>query len=403
MPVTIRDVRAICTNPSGFNLVIVRIDTSEPGLYGLGCATYTYRYNSVKNVVEEYLKPWLIGRDVARIEDTWQMLHVNAYWRSGPILNNALSGIDMALWDIKGKMAGMPLYDLLGGKTRDAVPVYRYAERNDLHTLVEDVQKLIEEDARYIRIQWSNHDPYPIADRAPKGSLPGFYIDPLTYCRDTVKMFDFVRKQVGEDVELCHDTHERVPPTQAVWLAKNLEPYRLFFLEDPVAPDQGEWLRILRSQSTTPIAFGELFVNPLEWETIVADRLLDFMRIHITQIGGITPARKVTAFCEQYGVRMAWHGSPDSSPIGHMVNMQLDMAMHNFGIQEWPELDDLLYEMFPGAPVVKGSYATINDGPGLGIDFDEELAKRYPPINFKTKWIEMRLPDGSIQSLRLAQ
>lgn len=397
MAVTIKSIRTICTRPSGFNQVVVRIDTSEPGLYGLGCATFTYRWRAVKEVVENYFQPLLIGREVSRIEDIWQMLNVNSYWRSGPIMNNAMSGVDMALWDIKGKLANMPLYDLLGGKMREAVPVYRYTETTRLETLADEVMKLRQEGCQHVRIQWHWHDQPPVKDRAPKGALPGFYIDPEAYCRDTVKMFEYIRKHCGEDFELCHDVHERIPNAMALGLLKALEPYRPYFVEDPVSPDQGEWLRHARSQSTTPIAFGELFVNPVEWETVVKDRLIDFMRAHITQIGGITPARKLTALCEQFGIRMAWHGSPDSSPLMHAANMHLDMSMNNFGIQEWPELNALEYDMYHGAPVVKGGYAYVNDKPGLGIEIDEALMERYPAEDYVTPWIEMRSPDGSIQ------
>lgn len=397
MAVTIRDVKVICTKPSGFNQIIVKLETSEPGLYGLGCATFTYRWNAVKMVLEEYFKPLLVGRDVSRIEDIWQMLNVNSYWRNGPIMNNAISGIDMALWDIKGKMANMPLYDLLGGKVRDAVPVYRYAETSDLESLSEEVMRLNEEGCRHIRIQWHWHEGEAIKKQAPAGSLDGFYMDPIHMCTETIKMFDYIRKTCGEEIELVHDVHERMSSTQAMYLVKELENYRPFFIEDPVAPNQGEWLRLMRSQCATPIAFGELFNNPVEWETVVKDRLLDYMRAHLTSIGGITPARKLTALCEQFDVLMAWHGSPDSSPVMHAANMQLNMASSNFGIQEWPELDDLQYEMYPGAPVVKGGYAYINDKPGLGIEINEELMKKYPAEDYNTNWIEMRRPDGSLQ------
>ncbi len=395
-PITIRKISAFCTRPAGFNLTVVRVDTDEPGLFGLGCATYTYRFSAVADVVEHYLKQLLIGRDVSQIEDIWQMLYVNAYWRAGPVINNAISGIDMALWDILGKRANLPLYALLGGKCREAVPVYRYAECHDLSGLEKQVKHLMEDGARCIRIQ-RGFTPEETRLLAPEGSQKGFYVDPVRYCRETVEMFAHIRAACGEDVELCHDVHERIPPDKALALAKQLEPYHPLFLEDMVSPDQCEWLRPIAAQTGIPLAQGELCVNPTEWETMVKDRLISYMRTHMSQIGGLTPARKQAAFCEQFGIRMAFHCPPDGSPIGHAVNMHLDLAIHNFGIQEWPGLDNILYEMFPGAPKVKGNYATIGNAPGIGVGFDEKLAKEFPAKNIETPWIEMRLPDGTLQ------
>lgn len=393
-PIVIRDVKTYLTRPAGFNLVVVKVETSEPGLYGLGCATFTFRYKSIVMQIEEYLKPLVIGRDVANIEDIWQMLNVSSYWRNGPVTNNAISGIDMALWDIKGKLANMPLYELLGGKSRKAVPVYRYVEEESLELIDEKVMAFIQKGIKHIRIQWKNHQIMPNTSNSLND---GYYIDPKKYCLDTVKLFSHVRQIAGEEIELCHDVHERIPPSDALWLAKNLEQFRLFFLEDILSPEQGMWFKHIRGQTSVPLAQGELFTNPIEWEYLIKERMIDFLRVHMTQIGGITPSRKVAAFCEQFGVRMAWHGPPDISPIGHAANIHLDMTIHNFGIQEWPELNDLMYEIFPGAPVVEKGYISIHDKPGLGIEFNEKLAAKFPCENAKTPWIEMRLPDGTIQ------
>ncbi len=397
MTVKIRDVRAICTKPAEFNLVVVRIDTSEPGLYGLGCATFTFKYEAVAMVVNEWFRPLLIGRDVSRIEEIWQMLNVSSYWRNGPIINNAISGVDIALWDIKGKMANMPLYDLLGGKTRGAVPIYRYAESTDLDDLAEKVRGLMDEGVRHVRIQWTNCKDVSSYCFTPEDALEGNYIDPLQYCRDTIRMFDHIRNKIGYEVELCHDVHERIAPSSALWLVKQLEPYNLFFLEDVLPPEQGGWFKHLKAQTVTPLAQGELFNNSREWEDLVKDRLIDFMRVHISQIGGITPAKKLAAFCEQFGVRMAWHGPPDMSPVGYAVNIHMDLTIHNLGIQEWSGIEDILYEVFPGTPYIKRGYAYINEKAGLGIEFDEKLAAEFPCSKKKADWLEMRLPDGTMQ------
>jgi mannonate dehydratase len=208
-------------------------------------------------------------------------------------------------------------------------------------------------------------------------------------------MFERVRAAVGFEVELLHDIHERLQPSQAVQLARSLEPYQLFFLEDPLAPEQVEWFRILRHQTSTPIAMGELFVNQREWMPLVAESLIDFTRSHISAIGGITPARKMAAFCELYSVRTAWHGPGDVSPVGHAANLHLDLACPNFGVQEWCNFPEVIYEVFPGCPLVRDGYMYPNDKPGLGVDIDEQLAAKYPCNDFLDAWTVARLPDGT--------
>ena len=396
--VKIRNVTVIMTAPQNINLIVVKVETTEPGLYGLGCATFAYREKAVATMVEDYLAPLLIGRDVSNIEDLWHMMNSNSYWRNGPVTNNAISGVDMALWDIKGKMAQMPLYDLLGGKCREAVAVYRHAGGNTLEEIAADVQKFQEQDVHHIRIQFGGYGGKATGLNTPPNSQEGSYYCPDQYLRNTVKLFDFIRNKIGFEVELLHDCHERIPAIQAVRLAKELEQYQLFFLEDLLSPEQGDWFRMIRTQCSTPIANGELYNNPKEWDYLIANRLIDFIRCHISQIGGITPARKLAIFAEQFGVRTAWHGPADVSPVGHAANVHLDLISHNFGIQEWCGFNDLIYEIFPGMPVLKNGYLYANDAPGLGIDINEELAKKYPYKTTITKWTQTRLPDGTFNT-----
>src|SRR4051812_13323707 len=262
----IRDVRVILTAPDGINLVVVKIETSEPGLYGLGCATFTQRYLAVKTAVEEYLRPFLIGKDPRRIEDIWQSAYVSGYWRNGPIMNNALSGIDEALWDIKGKLAGMPVYELLGGKCREAVPIYRHADGRDEQEVEHNVRAFMEEGYRYIRCQMGLYGGNGNSDSSlnnyilekasivtkpsPIGAQHGAYFDPDAYARSIPKLFEHLRNQLGFNVEFMHDIHERIAPIDAVRMAKQLEPYRLFFLEDAFAPEQIEWFKVMRQQTS---------------------------------------------------------------------------------------------------------------------------------------------------------
>lgn len=393
--ILIRDVKVILTAPDGINLVVVKIETSEPGLYGLGCATFTQRYLAVQTAVEEYLKPFLIGKDVQRIEDIWQTAMVSAYWRNGPILNNAISGVDMALWDIKGKLAGMPVYDLLGGKSREAAAVYIHADGRDVQELEDNVRRNQELGFRYIRCQLGGYGGRIHQIHSPENSPPGAYFDPNAYVRSIPVMFDHIRSKVGFEVELLHDVHERLAPIEAVRLAKQLEPYRLFFLEDALAPEHIEWFQMIRSQCSTPIAMGELFVHPLEWMPLISKRLIDFIRVHISAIGGITPARKLAALCEAFGVRSAWHGPGDVSPVGHAANIHLDLSIANFGVQEWCGFSERMQEVFLGCPEVRNGYAYVNSKPGLGIDIDETKAALYPCNNALPEWTLARLPDGT--------
>ena len=395
LPVTINDVQTITTQPAGSRLVIVKVITSEPGLYGLGCATFTQRFHAVHAAIEKHLKPFLIGRDVSRIEEIWQMSMVHGYWRNGPVLNNAISGVDMALWDIKGKQASMPVYQLLGGKCREAAAVYVHADGREPQEVEDNVRKFMEAGYRYIRIQMGGYGGKHSGLVKPEGAPDGAYFDPRQYTRDMLHMMEHVRCAVGEKVELLHDVHERLQPIDAVQFAKDVERFKLFFLEDVLAPEDLEWFQRIRQQCSTPIAMGELFNHPREWQPLIADKLIDFVRMHVSQMGGITPARNVATFANMYGVRTAWHGPGDTSPIGHAANLHLDLWAPNFGIQEWCRFPELVYKMFPGLPEVRNGYMYPNDEPGLGIDIDEKLAAEYPCQDQVEQWTQTRLPDGS--------
>lgn len=393
--VTIKDVQTIITQPAGSRLVIVKLITSEPGLYGLGCATFTQRFHAVYAAIEKHLKPFLIGRDVDRIEEIWQMSMVNSYWRNGPVLNNAISGVDQALWDIKGKRANMPVYQLLGGKCREAADTYAHAGGSDKHEVVDSVRKYQEQGYRHIRIQMGGYGGQADALQKPEGAPEGAYYNPREYCRRMLDMIEHVRTEVGPEVELLHDIHERLRPSDAVQFAKDVEPFKLFFLEDALAPEDNEWFRHIRTQCATPIAMGELFNHPHEWTPLIQNRLIDFIRMHISQMGGITPARNVAAFANMYNVRTAWHGPGDTSPVGHAANLHIDLWAPNFGIQEWCRFNELCYEIFPGLPEVRNGYLYPNDKPGLGIDINEALAAKYPPKDEIIQWTQTRSPDGS--------
>jgi mannonate dehydratase len=349
----------------------------------------------VHTAIEKHLKPFLIGRDVDRIEETWQMLMVNGYWRNGPVLNNALSGVDQALWDIKGKRANMPLYQLLGGKCREAAACYSHAGGDTIEAALDRLRELMDQGYHYLRLGCGGYGGKPAQLYKPEGAPPGDYFDRKHYMRVQLKLFERARAEVGDEIELCHDIHERLQPIEAVGFAKDMEKFKLFFLEDPLAPEDLEWFNNIRQQCSTPIAMGELFNHPREWQPLIEGRLIDFIRMHVSQMGGITPARHVAAFANMYGIRTAWHGPGDTSPVGHAANLHLDLWAPNFGIQEWCRFPEHVYEIFPGLPVVRKGYMYPNDSPGLGIDVDEKLAAKYPCEDEIIQWTQCRLPDGT--------
>jgi len=294
-PLKITNVKTILTQPAGDQLVIVKVETSEPGLYGIGCATHRERPLAVAAALDQYMKPFVVGRNVEDIEDIWQSAYVQSYFRSGVTLNNALSGVDGALWDIMGKRAGMPVYAFLGGKVRAAIPLYGHASAREMPDLEDQVRKWQSQGYRYIRVQLavpgfsgygvSQPTSEAVLKMRPQGVGSSPVFEPTPYVNNTIKMFDQLRSKMGFDVELVHDMHERLPPTQALVLLKAVEPYRPFFMEDAFAPEDVAWFQIARQQSTTPLAMGELFVNRHEWLPLVTNRWIDFIRIHISAAG----------------------------------------------------------------------------------------------------------------------
>jgi mannonate dehydratase len=409
-PLKITNVKAIATCPHGIELIVVKVETSEPGLYGLGCATFRQRAHAVVAAIDKYLNDFCKGKDVDNVEDMWQTAYQSSYWRNGPVLNNALSGLDQALWDIKGKRANMPVYQLLGGKCRFAIDCYAHASGNSPDEVAESVQGFIDTGFRHVRIQMggygasqllggygeSGQPSEPDFKKAGFGMPDDNYMDSVKYTKSVIDMFDTVRKKCGERVELLHDVHERVQPMEAINMIKALEQYRPFFIEDPFSPENNRYFELLRQHTTVPIAMGELFNSPHEWVDPMKEQLFDFIRIHISQIGGITPAMKVAHLGEWFNVRTAWHGPGDVSPVGHAANAHIDFAVWNFGIQESVTFSDTLQEIFPGCPYVKDGYMYVNEAPGLGVTVNEKVAAKYPlPDVQMNNWTQLRKNDGT--------
>lgn len=398
----ITGVRAIATAPGGTPLVIVRVDTNEPGLYGLGCATFTQRWHSVVAYVEKHLSRLVVGRHPADIEDIIRSVHLASYWRNGPVGNNALSGLDMALWDIAGKRAGMPVYELLGGRVRAAAATYIHAGQATIEETVEQAQKFVAAGWTHVRLQVGQpgigtygapgvRDGYPDAPNPDGWSVHH-------YLRTTPELFARGRAELGEDIELLHDVHSRLTPKQAVLLARSLEPYRLFFLEDVLAPEYFDRLPEVRAASPVPLAVGELATSFAEAVRLVRDGGVDLIRCHISAIGGLSPARKLAVLAELTGVRTAWHSPADVSPIGAAANVALDVTSHAFGIQEGHVYPDAVHEVFPGTLRIERGWLRPNEEPGWGIDLDEKAAAEHPAgLAGMDGWVlGVRGPDGGL-------
>lgn len=399
--VKIKSVKAIATAPQGSNLIVVKVETTEPGLYGLGCATFTQRAVAVVTAINSYLNDFCVGRDVDNIEDMWNAVYVSSYWRNGPVLNNAISGLDEALWDIKGKRAGMPVYQLLGGKSRFAIPCYTHANGNTPEEVAEDVQKIMDRGFRYVRVQQGGYGAVgsSITDKpdfkdAGFGGAEDRYMNENTYLKSVPKMFEVVRKRCGEDVELLHDIHERVQPMDAINMIKKLDEYHPFFIEDPFSPENMEWFKQLRASTSVPIAMGELFNNINEFKMPMVNQWFDYIRVHVSQIGGITPAMKIARLGEWFNIKTAWHGPGDVSPVGHSAHAHIDLAVWNFGIQEAVSFSDKMLEVFSGCPTMKNGYMSVNEVPGIGVDINEKEAAKYP-IGTKSNW-QVRKKDGTL-------
>ncbi|MBI5085850.1 MAG: mandelate racemase, partial [Acidobacteria bacterium] len=365
-----------------YRWVFLKVFTSEPGLYGIGTAGNHYQPHAVIAALEKHFIPWLIGKDVDRIEDLWQSAHLRTYWRNGPVNNNVLSAMDMALWDIKGKRAGMPVYELLGGKVRDAVPCYDHAGGATPEAAVESVRKSLAAGFRHVRVQFGAYGGGGFIPKGqgsrPEGGLDGPAFDEEQYVDQVPRMMERVRSEVGAAPKLLHDAHSHLSGMNAVEFCRRMQPLQMFFIEDVLPPEQLAWYRQIRQNCTTPQAVGEVFSHPLEYTPLISERLIDFARCRVSAIGGITPARKLAVLCENFGVRTAFQEGGENDPVNQLAAYHVDISSPAFGIQEENKFPPLVREMLPGCAEIRKGYLYGSGKPGLGIDIDEKLMAKHP-------------------------
>jgi mannonate dehydratase len=391
------DAKVIITSP-GRNFVTLKL-TTEDGLTGLGDATLNGRELSVASYLTDHLIPLLIGRDARNIEDIWQYLYKGAYWRRGPVTMSAIAAVDTALWDIKAKAANMPLYQLLGGASRDGVLVYGHANGADVEGAVQAVAHYLELGYKAIRVQSGVpglKSTYGVGrgsmfyEPAERGLPPENAWSSEAYMNFVPKLFERVRAEFGPDVHLLHDVHHRLTPIEAARVGKSLEPYHLWWLEDPVAAELQEGFRLIRQHTVTPIAVGEVFNVIWDCHRLIQEQLIDFIRTTVVHAGGISHLRKIAMLAELYHVRTGSHGATDLSPVCMAAALHFDLSVHNFGIQEYMRHTDETDKVFPHQYTFQDGYMHPGNAPGLGVEIDEELAATYPyepaylPVNRKT-------------------
>lgn len=381
----ITDARVIVTCPDR-NFVTLRIDTDE-GIHGLGDGTLNGRELAVVAYLEEHVIPCLIGRDPFAIEDIWQYLYRGAYWRRGPVTMCAIGAVDVALWDIKGKALKTPIYNLLGGASRQGCLVYAHANGTDVAGAIDSVKQHM--DLGYLAVRAQAGVPgVKSSYGVPKGGKPyepaerGLPAESLwsteKYLRFAPRLFEEVRNAVGEDVHLLHDVHHRLTPIQAARLGKDLEPYDLFWMEDPVPAELQEGFALIRNHTTTPIATGEVFNSFYDGHDLIRHQWIDYLRMTIAHGGGITALKKAADFAAVYHVKTGFHGATDLSPVTMAAALHLGLAIHNFGIQEHMPHSALTDKVFPHAYRFVGGYMHPGEEPGLGVDIDEPLAETLP-------------------------
>lgn len=404
----IERAEVIVTSPDR-NFVTLKL-TTDTGLTGLGDGTLNGRELAVVSYLSDHVVPLLVGRDASRIEDTWQFLYRSAYWRRGPVTMAAIAAVDVALWDLKAKAAGMALYQLLGGASRTGILTYGHASGATTEELFDSIRAHQEAGFQAIRVQSGvpglraiygvsaaktdaavehHYEPAQRAARPPEEDW-----DTGAYLRHLPTVFESVRNEFGPEVPLLHDGHHRMTPIQAAKLGKALEPYDLFWLEDCTPAENQDALRLVRQHTTTPLAIGEVFNTVWDYRQLISEQLIDYVRSSVTHTGGISHLKKILDFAAQYQIKSGIHGPTDISPVGLAAAMHLDLAIHNFGIQEYMPHGAKTDSVFAQSYTFVDGYLHPGDQPGLGVELDVDEAGRYP---YETAYLPFnRLRDGTV-------
>jgi mannonate dehydratase len=397
----ITGAKVIVTCP-GRNFVTLKIETDE-GVYGLGDATLNGRELSVASYLQDHVVPCLIGRDAHRIEDIWQYLYKGAYWRRGPVTMTAIAAVDMALWDIKGKIAGLPVYQLLGGASREGVMVYGHANGTTIEDTIETAKVYQAEGYKAIRLQCG----VPGMASTYGVSKDRYFYEPADadlptenvwntskYMRVVPELFKAAREALGWDVHLLHDIHHRLTPIEAGRLGRDLEEYRPFWLEDATPAENQEAFRLIRQHTTAPLAVGEIFNSIWDAKDLIQNQLIDYIRATVVHAGGITHLRRIAALADMYQIRTGCHGATDLSPVCMAAALHFDLSVPNFGIQEYMRHTEETDAVFPHAYSFADGMMHPGDAPGLGVDIDEALAAEY---EYKRAFLPVnRLEDGTM-------
>jgi galactonate dehydratase len=359
------------------NFLFVVVDTDE-GIYGVGEAGITGRELAVIGAIEHF-KPLLVGQDPARIEHIWQWLSRGAFFPAQRIQTAAISAIDIALWDIKGKALGVPIYDLLGGRVRDKVVCYPHnvGHRMEVGPLVESCLQTKAEGWKFVRWGLPEED----------GIL-----EPRRAVLATIEQFRAVREAIGDEIEITFDIHTRLDLPDAVWLCQEVEPFRPYFMEDPLRCENPDSFKTLRPRTRVPLAAGEQFCSKWEFRQLIEEEWIDYARVDLCIVGGFSEAKKIAGWCETHYIKLAVHNP--LGPVSSAACLQLNLAVPNVGVQEQPRrTGTVLTDVVPVQPEWQDGYLLAPTLPGLGIEFDREAAKKHP---FQmTELPQLRRIDGS--------